>query len=201
MFLLPFKLHLKPVYNHILPINRKLTTITMTSIRKVNLDDILVLQKLGRQTFTETFAALNTEENMTKYLEEDFSVEKLTNELSNMNSNFYFAENGNAVIGYLKLNFGGSQTELKDNNALEIERIYVLKEFHGKKIGQLLYEKALQVANERKSHYIWLGVWEENKRAISFYTKNGFVEFDKHIFKLGDDEQIDIMMKLSLLNT
>lgn len=39
---------------------------------------------------------------------------------------------------------------------------------------------------------------EENLRAISFYKKNGFMEFDKHIFKLGDDEQTDIMMKLKL---
>jgi len=41
-------------------------------------------------------------------------------------------------------------------------------------------------------------VWEENPRAINFYKKNGFVEFDKHIFVLGDDEQTDIMMRLDL---
>ena len=36
------------------------------------------------------------------------------------------------------------------------------------------------------------------QRAINFYKKNGFVEFDKHVFKLGNDEQTDIMMKLKL---
>jgi ribosomal protein S18 acetylase RimI-like enzyme len=102
------------------------------------------------------------------------------------------------VVGYLKLNFGQSQTELKDSKALEIERIYVLKEFQGKNIGQLLYEKAIQIANQNNAEYVWLGVWEENEKAIKFYTKNGFVAFDKHIFKLGDDEQTDIMMKLTL---
>ncbi|PZQ78157.1 MAG: GNAT family N-acetyltransferase, partial [Flavobacterium johnsoniae] len=76
--------------------------------------------------------------------------------------------------------------------------IYVLKEFHGKKVGQLLYEKAIQIAKETKSDYVWLGVWEENHRALAFYKKNGFVEFDKHIFRLGNDEQTDIMMKLQL---
>ena len=104
------------------------------------------------------------------------------------------------VIGYLKLNFGDSQTELKDDKSAEIERIYVLQEYQGKKVGQLLYEKALQIANAYKADYIWLGVWEENPRAIQFYKKNGFTEFDKHIFKLGEDEQTDIMMKLSLNN-
>lgn len=169
-------------------------------LRKVTLSDIDQLQKIGRQTFFETFAESNTEENMKEYLDNGFSTEKLHSELSNLNSEFYFALEEDTVIGYLKLNFGESQTELKDDKALEIERIYVLKEFHGKKVGQLLYDKAIQVATETKAHYVWLGVWEENPRAIAFYKKNGFVEFDKHIFRLGDEEQTDIMMKLQLKN-
>ena len=170
------------------------------SIKKVELKDIEKLQKIGRQTFFETFSKSNSEENMQKYLDEGFSIEKLTTELTDSNAEFYFAVLDLEVIGYLKLNFGDSQTELKDNKALEIERIYVSKEFHGKSVGQLLYDKAIEVAKQKNADYVWLGVWEENQRAISFYKKNGFVEFDKHIFKLGNDEQIDIMMKLNLKN-
>src|SRR5688572_17862495 len=167
-------------------------------IKKASLKDLNQLQKIGRQTFSETFSESNTEENLKKYLEEGFSIEKLTAELSDKNSEFYFAALDNTIIGYLKLNFGQSQTELKADNALEIERIYVLQEFHGKKVGQLLYEKAMQIAKQKNADYVWLGVWEENHRAIKFYQKNGFVAFDKHIFKLGNDEQTDIMMKLQL---
>ncbi len=167
-------------------------------IEKVTLNEIEKLQKIGRQTFLETFSESNSEENMKSYLEEGFSREKLTTELNDKNSEFYFAKIENEVIGYLKLNFGESQTELKDNKSLEIERIYVPKEFHGKSVGQILYDKAIQVAKQKNAEYVWLGVWEENPRAISFYKKNGFVEFDKHIFRLGDDEQTDIMMKLKL---
>jgi len=169
-------------------------------IKKVTLNNIDQLQHISRQTFYETFSAGNSEQNITKYLNEGFSIEKLTAELSDNNSEFYFAVLDNNVIGYLKLNFGQSQTELQDEKALEIERIYVLKEFHGKKVGQLLYDKAIQIARQKNADYVWLGVWEENPRAINFYKKNGFVEFDKHIFKLGDDEQTDIMMKLKLEN-
>lgn len=166
-------------------------------IVRVSDNDIEALQQIGKQTFTETFSALNSAENMAKYLEEGFSIEKLSAEVSNPNSEFYFAKLGHVIIGYLKVNFGASQTELNDDKALEIERIYVSKEFHGKKVGQILYEKAIQIAHKANADYVWLGVWEENPRAISFYKKNGFVEFDKHIFRLGDDEQTDIMMKLS----
>lgn len=167
-------------------------------IKKVTLSDIDQLQKIGRQTFYETFSASNSEENMNRYLSEDLSLEKLTTELYNKHSEFYFATLNNNVIGYLKINFGQSQTELKDDKALEIERIYVLKEFHGKKVGQILYEQAMHIARQINANYVWLGVWEENPRAISFYKKNGFVDFGKHIFKLGNDEQTDIMMRLQL---
>lgn len=167
-------------------------------IRTVTLSCIDQLQKIGRQTFQETFSESNSEENMKSYLEEGFSKEKLIGELNDENSEFYFATLDGVVIGYLKINFGESQTELKDSKALEIERIYVSKEFHGKSVGQLLYDKAIQIAKQKNVAYIWLGVWEENLRAISFYKKNGFIEFDKHIFKLGNDEQTDIMMKLKL---
>lgn len=169
-------------------------------IIKVELKHVKKLQKIGKQTFSETFSNENTEANMTKYLNEVFSIEKLSDELNNKNSKFYFATNNKNVIGYLKLNFGQSQTELQNEKGLEIERIYVANEFHGKKVGQILYEKALKIAISYQSDFIWLGVWEENARAINFYKKNGFIEFDKHIFKLGNDKQTDIMMKLKLNN-
>jgi ribosomal protein S18 acetylase RimI-like enzyme len=171
---------------------------TNIEIRELTINDIVELQKISRQTFHETFAALNSEENMAKYLEEELSIEKLTAELKNTNSAFYFAVSNGKVIGYLKLNFGESQTELKEQKSVEIERIYVLKEFQGQHIGQLLYNKAIQVARQKNAEYVWLGVWEENIKAINFYKKNGFIEFDKHIFILGDDAQTDIMMKLHL---
>lgn len=167
-------------------------------IVRVAIEDVVSLQQISRQTFVEAFFATNTEENMKKYLEENLALETLTNELNNENSEFYFALCNTKVIGYLKLNFGLSQTELQDSKAIEIERIYVLKDFYGKSVGKLLYEKATQIAQQKKVEYLWLGVWEENSRAINFYRKNGFVEFDRHIFKLGDELQTDIMMKLDL---
>lgn len=167
-------------------------------IRKATLNDIDRLQDIGRTTFSETFSAGNTVENMKGYLEVGFSKDKLTAELDNKDSEFYFAELDGRTVGYLKLNMGQAQTELKDDKALEIERIYVLREFHGKNVGQVLYEKAIEIARHIHADYVWLGVWEANPRALQFYRKNGFVEFGKHIFKLGSDEQTDIMMKRQL---
>lgn len=167
-------------------------------IKKIGLADLEMLQLIAKQTFSEAFSDSNSAENMQQYLNEGFTTQKLTAELNNPNSIFYFAKANDKVVGYLKLNFGDAQTDLKDPKALEIERIYVTKDFYGKKIGQLFYNKALQIAIEKSVEYIWLGVWEHNQRAISFYQKNGFVEFDTHDFWLGDDKQTDKLMRLKL---
>ena len=119
-------------------------------IEKVNLTDLKSLQKIGRRTFQETFGNVNSEEDMQNYLKEGFSTEKLTSELENKDTEFYFALLNSEIIGYLKINFAEAQTEIKDKNALEIERIYVLQEFHGKQVGHVLFEKALEIAKEKK---------------------------------------------------
>ncbi|RYD55040.1 MAG: GNAT family N-acetyltransferase [Sphingobacteriales bacterium] len=161
-------------------------------------NNVAQLQEISIQTFSETFSATNDEQHMKKYLDESFATEKLTAELNNPESEFYFATVDDKVVGYLKVNFGQAQTELKDDTGVEIERIYVLQEFYGKKVGQILYDKAIEIARQLNAIFVWLGVWEENHRALAFYRKNGFIPFDKHIFRLGDDEQTDIMMKLEL---
>ena len=167
-------------------------------LRKIGPAEVEDLKKISEQTFSEAFAAANTEQNMNWYFETAYAVEQLRFELMDLNSEFYFAELNERVIGFLKLNSGMAQTELQDENGLEIQRIYVLNEFHGKKVGQLLFEKALDVARLKGANYVWLGVWEHNPKAIRFYEKNGFVAFDEHTFRFGDEDQRDIMMKLVL---
>ena len=167
-------------------------------IQPVGLADINALQAISKITFSQTFSQHNSQEDMDAYLSTSYSVEKLTAEINNPNSEFYFAIDDNNVVGYLKINTGDAQTEKQDLAAFEIERIYVDSAYLGKKIGQLLFNKAVALAKEKNKSYVWLGVWEENHRALAFYQKNGFVPFDKHIFKLGNDEQTDIMMKLVL---
>lgn len=168
------------------------------TITKVSTAEVDQLQAISRKTFTDTFSQHNSEQNMTHYLNESLSKNRLLAELTNEGSAFYFARLENKVIGYLKVNMAPSQTELQDVNSLEIERIYVLQEYQGKKVGQLLFKHAISLAQQRRSQYIWLGVWEHNIKAIRFYERNGFVAFSSHVFKLGDDLQTDILMKKEL---
>ena len=167
-------------------------------IRKATISDLEIIQEISKQTFLETFAEVNTPENMANYVRENFNPEQMASEINNPESEFYLASLENEIIGYMKLNFGDAQTEKQKGNNLEIHRIYVLHAFHGKKIGQLLLDEVLKIAKQLAVKSVWLGVWEENHRAIQFYSKNGFVTFDKHIFTLGDDVQTDLLMQLEM---
>jgi ribosomal protein S18 acetylase RimI-like enzyme len=167
------------------------------TIQQISIKDVYTLQHIGRATFIETFTESNTKENLEAYLTDKFNINTLLQELKNPHSQFYLAYHNNTCIGYLKINLNQAQTEYQNKHSLEIERIYILKKYFGKSVGQLLFEKAHQIALENISDFLWLGVWEENQRAIHFYTKNKLVAFDKHQFKLGDDLQTDIM-KLEL---
>lgn len=151
-----------------------------------NIDEVLFI---SRKTFVESYSKYNTKENMELYLEENITLQKLTHELNNPDSEFYLALKNSSVIGYLKVNFGPAQNDLNDNQSLEIERIYISNEFYGKGFGQLLFNKAVAIAKSHHLSYIWLGVWENNVKALNFYQRNGMTEFDKHSFMFGKDKQ------------
>jgi len=165
---------------------------------KLSPEDLLELQEISRITFFDTFSQSNTAENMKVYLESALSEAVLSKELDEPASEFYFAKINEKTIGYLKVNFGQAQTDLRENIGMELERIYVLKEYQGKRVGQALIDKAIDIALKRKMDYVWLGVWTKNVKAISFYERNNFVSIGSHPFVLGTEEQIDLIMKRNL---
>ena len=138
-----------------------------TTIRKATISDLEIIQKISIQTFVETFAEVNTVENMANYIEENFNLEQIASEINNPNSQFYLATLSSEVMGYLKINLGDAQTEIHSQQAMEIHRIYVLKEFHGKKIGQLLLDEAIKT--EKKLELILFGL-EFGKKIIEHYN-------------------------------
>ena len=161
----------------------------------VTLSEILDLQEISRQTFFDAFASVNEEEDMRHYLEVNLSMEQLTSELNQAATTFYFAKNGKEILAYLKLNEADVQIEKRDIPSMEIERIYVRKEFQNRGVGQFLLDHSIQITKDKQLNLIWLGVWEHNVSAIRFYERNHFQFFGKHAFMLGKDEQTDLLME------
>ncbi|MYY76573.1 GNAT family N-acetyltransferase [Ligilactobacillus salivarius] len=159
-------------------------------------EDIKTLQAIAKQTFTETFGSQNTAEDLAKFLNEEYDFDKLKAEVENPESFYYFYYFEDELAGYLKLNVGAAQTESDYPEALEIQRIYVLQKYQGKRIGLAMMQQALAIAEELKKSQVWLGVWENNFKAQAFYQKSGFKKVGSHDFILGDDRQTDhILLK------
>lgn len=166
--------------------------------RICSIKDIEELVDISRTTFDETFRAQITEENMKAYMDSAFSRDKLIKELENEESEFFFAYLNDSVIGYFKINSSGAQTDVYDKLSLELERFYLLKEYIGKNFGKQMLKKVINLAGKKNVKYIWLGVWEKNYRALNFYCKNGFIRFGEHFFVMGEDKQVDYLMRLDL---
>lgn len=169
------------------------------NIRKCTHEDLHKLQEISYETFDETFKHQNSAENMNSYLEKAFNLEQLDKELSNHSSEFFFVYFHNEVAGYLKVNTSDAQSEDMGNESLEIERIYILNKFQKHGIGKYLLNKTIDIAIARSKKNIWLGVWERNENAISFYKKMGFVQVGSHSFFMGNEEQIDLIMTKTLI--
>ena len=146
-------------------------------------EDIYVLRDFSYKTYNETFAHMNTLSNMKAYLDKSFDIEKLRAELINTNSLFYFLYSDEELTGYLKLNEAPSQTDINDGKSLEIERIYIAKEFQSKGLGSNLLDRAINIANMRKKLYVWLGVWEKNENPFFFTERMDFMKLE-HILSL-----------------
>ena len=168
-------------------------------LKLISIDDLYDLRSISIETFKQTFSAQNTKENIRLYLKNKMSVKQLKKEISNINSKFYIVYQKNKVIGYFKLNFNGSQrVKMYLNNGFEIERIYLISEFQGKGLGKKLLTKILNMGKEMGYRKAWLGVWENNFRAIKFYRKYGFKKFGQHSFLLGKDLQTDYLLVMNV---
>ncbi len=170
----------------------------MTVIRPCRPDEVETLRALSMKTFDETFRSTNRPEVMDAFLAEAYASEKLAAEMANPSSRFFFAICDGEPAGYLKINVGEAQTEFSSEGMLEIERIYVLATHQGSGIGKRLMNFALAEAVSGGHPAVWLGVWEHNPKAIAFYTRMGFYRIGQHVFRVGDEDQTDWLMRKDL---
>jgi diamine N-acetyltransferase len=156
-------------------------------------EDAETLVEVGKKTFRDTFAADNTAEDMTSYLEKTFTIDQINKDLQDGNCIFILLYHGEHIAGYAKLR--KDVPGLNDLANIEIERLYACKQYIGKKAGKALMQACLKVAVTLGYKAMRLGVWEQNARAISFYERWGFKKVGAHPFLLGSDLQTDLVME------
>ena len=167
-------------------------------LRVAEFADLATLLDLAQTSFVQAFTEGNKPENVQAYLSEAFTPVQLEKEWRNPASTFLLASLEGKLVGYTKVNLAAAQTDVQDPESLEVARLYTLEEVWGKGVGQFLLNAALDFAKEKGKTFVWLGVWEHNARAISFYEKNRFKAFGSHPFPFGDEIQTDWLMRVEI---
>lgn len=175
--------HLKNLTDHVL---------LYFEIRDSDLPELL---NMAQKAFIQVFTEYNKPENVQAYLDEAFTLDQFRKEYQTTGSAFFKLVNDTQIIGYTKVNLTPAQTDVHEPESLKIARLYLLDEFIGLGLGKMLLEHAVDFAKQNGRNYIWLGVWEHNPRAISFYECNGFEKFDSYPFPFGDEIQTDWLMR------
>lgn len=168
-------------------------------VRHAIADDVPALAALAGRSFRSAFAAENAPADIDAYVSEAFSPDKLRRELADARNVFLLAGTaGNEIAGYAKLRIGPADVSVGGPDPVEIERLYVDPETIGRGIGATLMRACLDEAAARGHRTVWLGVWVHNARAIAFYERWGFRTVGSHVFRLGSDDQTDLIMERSV---
>ena len=166
----------------------------MPLIRKANRSDAERLSQLAERIFRDTFSAVNAAEDIDLHCRNSYSEAIQAAEIANPNMLTLLSEEGGKLAGYAQLRWAEAPDCVVADRPGEIQRLYVASDWHGKGIAQDLMDACIEEMKSRGSDVVWLGVWERNPRAISFYRKFGFVEVGDHIFPVGRDPQRDVVM-------
>lgn len=166
--------------------------------KKCTPEDLQQLVEIAKTTFVNSFEKHNDPIDFNTYITSAFNDKKIQQELLNENSSFYFAYLDKDLVGYFKLNEKDAQNEHLEEESIELERIYIRKEFQNRGLGKHLLEEIITIAKHKNTTSLWLGVWEHNLDAIRFYERLDFVKFGTHPYYLGNDKQTDWMLKLEL---
>jgi diamine N-acetyltransferase len=167
-------------------------------IRKASIEDTEMLAALGRRAFYEAFGEYNDPADMQAYLDLAFNAENIKAQIDDPNNTFLIAFFQKEPAGYAKLKRQSTVPELADEKVIQLERIYALRDFLDKKVGKTLMESCIHISRKEGYRKIWLSVWQENKRAISFYEKWGFKVIGFKQFIIGKEINDDFVMALEI---
>lgn len=164
------------------------------AIRRATAADARTLSALASSTFVDTFAADNEPANMAAYTASAFGEPVQRGELLDPRNTVLFAERDGQPVGYAMLREGAAPPCVRSPGAIEIARLYAVRDAIGSGVGASLMEACLAEAAARGHETVWLGVWERNARAIGFYRRHGFRDVGMQHFQLGGDRQVDRVM-------
>ncbi len=170
----------------------------VVSIRRATVTDAAALAAFGAKTFADTFGAFHSASDLALHLAETFGVPQQTAELTDPAMVTLFVEIDGALAGFTQVYAGAVPEWVTGPAPMEIKRFYIDTPWHGQGVAQRLITAAYAAARERRAETIWLGVWEQNPRAIAFYRRQGFTPVGAYTFMVGTDATTDLLFARTL---
>ena len=161
-------------------------TLMQLVIRKASQADAEYIALLARITFREAFGHIWNPKTLNNYLNSTFPVNKIRSSLAKENNIFWIAFADELPVGYLKIKKHSPVEVISDNSPVQLQKIYVLNDYTGHKIGEQLQEKGFEAARELQKKTMWLAVWKGNEKAIRFYENHGFRIHAPHKYDFED---------------
>lgn len=171
---------------------------TLVRIRRANDLDADLLADLGRRTFYEKFAASNKAEDMDDYSGAAFAIDRIAGELRQEATAFFIADTPTQPVGFAKLGAARPPECVMGPSPVRLHKLYVSADAIGSGVGAALMRICIDWAKGAGHESMWLGVWEHNGRARTFYERWGFRPVGNETFRLGSDDQVDLLMELRL---
>jgi GNAT superfamily N-acetyltransferase len=168
------------------------------TLREAGYEDIPALAEMAGQAFRDAFTGLMPEEDLQAYIRKAFHPEQVLLEWQAPATVFLIASCGKEWAGYAKMNRQGRPERKEVEKYIELERLYLLRQQQGKKIGAMLMDHCIRFAKTLGFAQLWLNVWEKNTRAIAFYRQYDFEFADTSVMMRGDDPQLALWMKKEL---
>jgi diamine N-acetyltransferase len=164
-------------------------------IRRAEEDDAPALAVLAEATFRAAFTESNTAANMEQHCAANYGPPLQLAEIQDPARETWVAELDSRLVAYVQLRFDAASPAISGERPVEIQRFYVDASHHGAGLAHQLMSHVLTRVDAAGSAALWLGVWERNARALTFYRKWGFEVVGKHTFRVGDDPQCDLLMR------
>jgi len=136
-------------------------------IRRATVRDANLLAALAAATNYETYFETDEPEDLAKYIVENFNPAATKVELEDADSTIFLAEVNGKAVGFAKLRENQPADCVKDENVIELHRIYVLEKMTRHGIGVILMRQCLDEAKSKGFNALWLGVFDLNERSHS----------------------------------
>jgi len=153
--------------------------------------DAAELAVFAARTFKETYSTKNRRDDMQAHLAATFGPAQQGAELADPLVATILARSGGELVAYAQLRKNPPPLCVTHAAPIELHRFYVDRRAHGTGVASRLMHEVHRAAREFQGRHIWLGVWEQNPRAIAFYKKAMFVDVGSTFYMVGPDKQID----------